>query len=76
MKDIRKTTIDSILKDYFYAINSSKLSEDNIDIDDSIVVEESTQRYIQLLASFLNEAYYMGYIICKILHHYLIDQIL
>lgn len=65
MKDIRKTTIDSILKDYFYAINSSKLSEDNIDIDDSIVVEESTQRYIQLLASFLNEAYYMGYIMSE-----------
>lgn len=65
MKDIRRTTIDSVLRDYFYSINSIKLSEDNIDIDDSVVVEESTQRYIQLLASFLNEAYYMGYIMSE-----------
>lgn len=65
MKDIRKTTIDSILKDYFYAIDSSKLSDDNIDIDDTNVVTESAQKYIQLLASFLNEAYYMGYIMSE-----------
>lgn len=65
MKDIRNVTINSILRDYLYSIDSSLLSEDNIDIDDTITIEESSQKYIQLLASFLNEAYYMGYIMSE-----------
>lgn len=74
MKDIRKATIDSVLRDYLYSIDASKLSDDNIDISDNIV-DESSQKYIQLLASFLNEAYYKGYIMSESILNKLLNVI-
>lgn len=65
MKDLNKITLDNILIKYFDCISTDKLLEDNIDIDDTIKVEDSSQKYLQLFASFLNESYYRGYVISE-----------
>ena len=67
-------TIDSVLK-YYYAIDSDKLSENKIDIDESLEIENSFSRYLQLFASFLNEAYYRGYVISESIIKKLMDII-
>lgn len=56
-------TLDAILKDYYYMINSENLSEDKIVIDDTLEVTDSSIKYIIRFATFLNDAYYKGYII-------------
>ena len=54
-------TIDHILTNYYHAIDSSKLSEDNIIIDENLVIEDSKNKYLQAFAEFLNDSYWKGY---------------
>lgn len=75
MRDIRKSTIDTIMKDYYNCICSDKLLDKNINIDDSLEVENSTQSYIQEFASFLNKSYYRGYVISESIFSKLLDII-
>ena len=58
---MREVTVDEILRDYYYAIDASKLSEDNIVIDENLVVEDSKNKYLQEFAHFLNDSYWKGY---------------
>lgn len=58
---MREPTVDEILRDYYYAIDSSKLDESNIVIDENLVVEDSKNKYIRLFAKFLNISYLKGY---------------
>lgn len=58
---MREITIDSILRDHYNAISSDKLSDDNINIDENLVVEDSKNKYLQAFAQFLNDAYMNNY---------------
>lgn len=61
----KNITIDSVLKEYYYAIDSDKLNENNISIDENLEVEDSYEKYVRLFAAFLNEAYFKGYVISE-----------
>lgn len=63
MVNIKNATIDSVLRDYFYCVDSTKLLDDNIDIDTENHVENSCQKYLVLFAEFLNKARFNGYAI-------------
>lgn len=71
---LENITINDILK-YYNGIDSDKLSENNINIDENLEVEDSFGKYLQLFASFLNEAYYRGYIISESILKKLMDII-
>ena len=54
-------TIDQILAYFYNAIDSSKLDEDNIIINENLVIEDSKNKYLQAFAKFLNDSYHKGY---------------
>ena len=58
MKKFKQTTIDDILKEYYSTIYNDKLDDRNIDIDDSLEVENTGQEYLKSFAKFLNQSYY------------------
>lgn len=58
---MKKVTIDDILREYYHAISSDKLSDDNITIDEDLIVEDSKNKYLQEFATFLNVAYHNNY---------------
>ena len=58
---MREPTINEILRDYYYAIDSSRLNDDNIIIDENLKVEDSKNKYLQAFATFLNLSYWQGY---------------
>lgn len=60
---LENINIDSVMKEYYHCICSDKLSSDNINIDDTLEIENSFTKYLQLFASFLNESYYRGYVL-------------
>lgn len=72
---LRNINIDTILRDHYSSIYSEKLSEDKIDIDDTLEIENSSTKYLQLFACFLNEAYYRGYVISNSIMKKLMDII-
>lgn len=61
MYNMKNLTVDEILKYYYRAIDSSKLNEDNIIIDENLVVEDSKNKYLKEFANFLNDSYWKGY---------------
>lgn len=72
---LENITIDTVLRDYYTAIDSSKLSEDNIDIDIDAVVDNSSSQYIQTFAMFLIDAANSGLIISESIFKKLMDVI-
>lgn len=75
MKKFKQTTIDDILKEYYSTIYNDKLDDRNIDIDDSLEVENTGQEYLKSFAKFLNQSYYRGYIISENIFSKLLDII-
>lgn len=75
MINVTKSTIDSVMKNYYNRICSDKLLDKNIDIDDTLEVNNSSQQYIQEFALFLNNIYYQGYIISESIFSKLLDII-
>lgn len=71
---LRDITVDSLLKKYNF-IDSSKLSEDKININDELVVENSFDQYVKEFVYFLNEAYYRGYVVSESIFKRLMDII-
>lgn len=72
---LENVNIDSIMKKYYHGICSDKLSEDKINIDENLEVENSSTKYLQLFASFLNESYYKGYVLSNSIMKKLMDII-
>lgn len=72
---LENVTMDTVLRDHYHLIPIDKLSEDNITIDENLVIEDSSTRYPQIFASFLNDAYYRGYIISESILKKLMDVI-
>lgn len=66
--------LDSLLKYYGY-IESSKLSEDKIDIDENLVIENSFDKYIETFVTFLNNLYYNRIAISESIFKKLMDII-
>lgn len=75
MSWVTKTTIDSVLRDYFYSVSADRLLEDNIEIDTDNVIEDSKALYLQFFASFLIDSYYKGYIMSESIMKKLMDII-
>lgn len=72
---LEEKELDDILRDYCNGIYTQELSEDKIEIDDTLQDENSPSKYIQLFACFLNESYYRGYIISESIISKLMDII-
>lgn len=75
MKKFKQTTIDDILKEYYHSIYYGELEDTNINIDDSLEVENTGQEYLKSFAKFLNQSYYRGYIISENIFSKLLDII-
>lgn len=75
MKKFKQTTIDDILKEYYHSIYYGELEDNNINIDDSLEVENTGQEYLKSFAKFLNQSYYRGYIISENIFSKLLDII-
>lgn len=72
---LENINIDTIMRDYYSSICADKLSEDNINIDENLSVENSAQKYLIEFANFLNESYYKGYYISESIMKKLMDII-
>lgn len=58
---MKQVTIDDVLREYYHAISSDKLSDENITIDEDLFIEDSKNKYLQEFATFLNVAYHNNY---------------
>lgn len=71
---LNNVTVDSVLMKYYHSIDSRHLQDDKINIDSKKVVDSST-KYIQYFAAFLDTLHSKGYVLSDSILKKLMDII-